>query len=555
MAKIGPYIVGVLLIVTAIQAAGIVALLIQRARRTRVERALRESEERFRLMADHAPVMVWTATPDMLCDFFNRTCMEFTGWPLERLLGEGWLECVHPDDVDQCVSTYTPAFATRTPFRLDYRLRRADGVYRSVMDSAVPRFGPDGGFTGYIGCCLDITERKDAEDALLASQERYDLATAAGDVGLWDWRVGTNEVFVDSEITRLLGFEEAEIPNRLDAWLMRIHPEDVAAVMAMEQHHDFHAEAHEMEHRMVHKDGSVRWFLSRGSALRHADGTPSRVIGTSIDITKRKGAEELMRESQAALEVSHREIQHLAGRLIEAQDAERARVARELHDDVSQQLAGLSMAFSALKHRMGGLRGSEELQGDLRALQDRTSTLAEHVRLLSHDLHPTVLQHVGLVAALTTYCSEVQRSHGIAVTCSAQGDFVSIAPEAALCLYRIAQEALRNVVVHAAARRADVRLRRTDDVAEITITDDGKGFDVASAHASRTGLGLVSITERVRLAGGAVSIVTELTKGSRVHAQIPPNAFAKPDASHEPVGRAPREMRITAHGQRPDRMQ
>ena len=219
------------------------------------------------------------------------------------------------------------------------------------------------------------------------------------------------------------------------------------------------------------------------------DGGFTGYVGIDIDITERKNAEDRTRESRAALEASHREIQHLAGRLIEAQDAERARVARDLHDDVSQQLAGLSIALSGLKRRMDESHVSEDLQADLRALHQRTATLAQNVRHLSHDLHPTVLRHAGLVAALTSYCAELERSHGTVVNCSAEGDFAAIAPEAALCLYRIAQEALRNVIAHAGASRADVRLRRTGDHAEITIADDGKGFDLAGSLEAGQGPG------------------------------------------------------------------
>ena len=125
-----------------------------------------------------------------------------------------------------------------------------------------------------------------------------------------------------------------------------------------------------------------------------------------------------------------------------------------------------------------------------------------------------MLRHGGLVAALTSYCAELERSHGTVLTCSAEGDFASIAPEVALCLYRIAQEALRNVVAHAGASRADVRLLRSGDHAEMTIADDGKGFDVARSLERGKGLGLVSIRERVRLAGGTVSFEAEPAEGN-----------------------------------------
>jgi PAS domain S-box-containing protein len=396
------YVIGALLIVVSIQAAAIVALLIRERKRTRDERALRESEERFRLLADRAPVIIWTVRPDTTLDYVNSTAVVFTGLPVEKLLEKGWLDAVHPADLDHLFGISIPAFETRTPFVMDYRIRGADGAYRWLLDLGVPKYGADGSFAGYIGCSIDITERKHAEDQI--------------------------------------------------------------------------------------------------------------------------------RASRAELAVSHREIQHLAGRLIEAQDAERARVARDLHDDVSQQLAGLSIAFSGLRHRMEEMLANQELQSDLRSLQERTAALAQNVRHLSHDLHPTVLRHAGLVPALASYCAEVERSHGTACKCSAEGDFISIAPETALCLYRIAQEALRNVIAHAGASRADVRLLRVGDDVELTIEDDGHGFDVTGFRNRGAGLGLVSITERVRLAKGTVGIASEPGKGTCVRVRIPGNMSVKSGA-------------------------
>jgi two-component system sensor histidine kinase UhpB len=179
---------------------------------------------------------------------------------------------------------------------------------------------------------------------------------------------------------------------------------------------------------------------------------------------------------------------------------------------------------------MDELNVSDEVQADLRGLHERTTTLAQNVRHLSHDLHPTVLRHAGLVAALTSYCAEVERSHGTALECSAEGDFASIAPEVALCLYRIAQEALRNVIAHAGANRADIRLLRTGDDTELTVTDNGNGFDVTNSLERGKGLGLVSIAERVRLARGTVSIASEPMKGTSVCVRIPANAPVKSGA-------------------------
>lgn len=186
----------------------------------------------------------------------------------------------------------------------------------------------------------------------------------------------------------------------------------------------------------------------------------------------------------------------------------------------SQQLAGLSIALSGLKRRAVAMPNGEELEATVASLQRKTATVADSVRNLSHDLHPDVLRHVGLASALTTYCRELSGSPALVVTCGAEGDVEPIGPEAALCLYRIAQEALHNVVKHANARHATVRLLCSSGIAELTIADDGQGFDIRTRRHGK-GIGLVSVTERARFLGGTVSIVTTVNKGTEIRVRIP----------------------------------
>src|SRR6478736_6408032 len=133
---------------------------------------VRESEERFRLVANTAPVMIWMAGPDKLCNYFNQPWLEFTGRPLEAELGNGWAEGVHHDDLKPCMETYSLAFDQRQSFAMEYRLRRNDGEHRWILDIGVPRFNPDGSFAGYIGSCLDVTDRRLAEEALASVGRR-----------------------------------------------------------------------------------------------------------------------------------------------------------------------------------------------------------------------------------------------------------------------------------------------------------------------------------------------------------------------------------------------
>ena len=150
--------------------------------RKRAAAALRESEERFRNMADTAPVMIWVSGPDKLCTFFNKGWLAFTGRTLEHELGNGWIASVHPDDVDRCVAIYSSSFDARRSFQMEYRLRRADGEYRWVLDSGVPRFEPGGAFAGYIGSGIDVTDLRRTQEEILTGQKLESLGVLAGGI-------------------------------------------------------------------------------------------------------------------------------------------------------------------------------------------------------------------------------------------------------------------------------------------------------------------------------------------------------------------------------------
>ena len=216
---------------------------------------------------------------------------------------------------------------------------------------------------------------------------------------------------------------------------------------------------------------------------------------------------------------AQRGLVELAGRLLTAQEEERRRIARDLHDDVSQELVALSMALNALGSRFPN-GGAPELSREIAGLQARTAEAAEGIRQLSHALHPGVLEHVGLVAALRGYCREFEREHGLAVTFRADGALGAVPSDVALCLYRVTQEGLRNVVRHAGARHAQVAVRREEDEAVLIVGDDGCGFDLAEARGRR-GLGLISLDERVRLVRGRLTIDTQRQRGTELRIVVP----------------------------------
>ena len=227
---------------------------------------------------------------------------------------------------------------------------------------------------------------------------------------------------------------------------------------------------------------------------------------------ERQRAARAGRESQEA-------IRDLAGRLMTAQEEERRRIARDLHDDVNQELAAQSIALSTLGDRLPGGTAASVRQ-EVARLQARTVELARVIRDLSHSLHPGVLEHAGLVAALRSYCGAWQRENGLPVAFRADGDLGTVPSAVALCLYRVTQEGLGNVARHAKARRARVTVSHEGNAVVLVIGDDGRGFDPAEARR-REGLGLISLDERVRLVGGRMAVDTQSQRGTELRIVVP----------------------------------
>ena len=366
-----------------LEALLISGLMWQRAKRRKAESALtyalktaQESEERFRLVANTAPVMIWMSGPDKLCNYFNQPWLEFTGRPLEAQLGDGWAWSVHQDDMKECIDTYVRSFDRRESFTMQYRLRRNDGDYRWVLDSGVPRFEADGSFTGYIGSCIDITERKLAEEAL---------------------------------------------------------------------------------------------------------STVSR-------------------------------------RLIDAQEQERTRIARELHDDINQRIAMVGIELDMLEQQPSGL--AKETRRRMREISRYLSEIGSEIQAISHRLHSSKLEFLGLVVACRSFCREVATRHKVTVDFGAEEIPPEVSQEVSLCLFRVLQESLNNAIKHSGAQQFEVRLRGVSREIQLTVRDSGIGLDTEAARNSQ-GLGLVSMRERVSLLKGTLLIASKPMQGTEIVVCIP----------------------------------
>ncbi len=366
------------------QTVGIIVGFRDDTQRREAERVVRESEERFRLVANAAPVMIWMSGVDKLCTYFNQGWIDFTGRSLSKELGswlgrKGWSI---PGTWHKSRRPSEQAFDQREPFQMQYRLRRHDGEYRWVFDQGVPRLDVDGFFTGYIGSCVDITERKQAEEAL------------AG--------------------------------------------------------------------------------MSR--------------------------------------------------KLLEAQEQERARIGRELHDDINQRLSLLSVEIDQMKEVSPVTFG--ELRSRMDELGKRTSEISAVVQSLSHELHSSKLEYLGLVSAMKSFCKEFGDKHKVEVDFDSEGVQSTLPTDVSLCLIRVMQEGLHNPLKHSGVKLFDVTLLGSPTEIRLTVRDFGKGFDPELAK-DIPGLGLISMRERVRLVQGMISITSKPQSGTEIDVRIPMSAGAQ----------------------------
>jgi PAS domain S-box-containing protein len=270
----------------------------------RAQQALAESEARFRNMADSAPVMMWVTDSAGHCTYLNRRWYEFTGQKPEEGEGLGWLDAVHPEDRAIAEQAFLAANAQRADYRVDFRLRRADGVYRWTIDAAAARFAEDGEYLGYVGSVIDIEERREAEDRLALSEEQLRLATESAEIGLWDVDVVTDTLFWPPRVKAMFGISP-DVPVSMADFFAGLHPDDRAhTAEAFEAACDPERRAlYDVEYRTVGKeDGVVRWVAAKGRGLFSPEGLCTRVIGTAIDITARKSDEARLRHLNEQLE-------------------------------------------------------------------------------------------------------------------------------------------------------------------------------------------------------------------------------------------------------------
>src|SRR6516164_8496051 len=278
---------------------------------------LRESEERFRNMADTAPVMIWVSGPDKGCTFFNKGWLAFTGRTMEQELGNGWAEGVYPDDLQRCLAIYSASFDMRQSFQMEYRLRQADGEYRWILDKGVPRFALGGAFEGYIGSCIDITERKHEEElreelrrererlAEARGMERFRLSFEEAPVGMALIRDDGVWLRANRALCDMTGYTETELVSH-DRDIR--HPNDRAQeLLLLSRLRSGELTAGRLEERYLHKQGRTIYVLLSIAVIgRDEAGRPIHFVAHVLDLTDRKLVEQELEASRAQMVTSSR---------------------------------------------------------------------------------------------------------------------------------------------------------------------------------------------------------------------------------------------------------
>jgi PAS domain S-box-containing protein len=473
--------------------------------------ALRRSEVRLARAEAFSLVMLthvgldgrWLKVPPTLCDLL--------GYSEEELLAGTFKDVTHPDDFEadwsQCQRLIRGEIKS---FDLEKRYIHKDGrtiwVYLNcsvVEDDA----GKPVHFITYI---RDITDRKFAEQKLLESNERNQaILRALPDLMFLQTKEGVYLDYHARNLSDLLVPPETFLGKNIS----EVMPHELAdRVKECIARLNGSVETQVLEYSLEIA-GEERYFEAR---LVSAEG--DKVLSIVRDVTESRRAADALRNSEEKLLLSNREGRELAARLLTAQESERRRIALLLHDDLSQNIAAMGVAISRLKRKLP--ESSELMTAELDQLGAQTNELTTQIRKLSHQLHPDVLEHVGLVAALESELTEFRHNERIKVEFKTAIKREPIPLDVSVCLYRVAIEALRNVSKHSGASSANIVLAEDDDFLTLEVADSGHGFDVERAKRG-SGLGLISAEERVKLLRGSLVVKSRPEGGTVLLARIP----------------------------------
>ena len=470
--------------------------------RKMTEEALRVSEERLRLAqrAAHVGTFEWDVRTSV--NTWTQEQEALYGLPPGSFGGTyaAFENLIHPDDRVRLREIVDATLKTGQPTTGEWRVVWPDGSVHWLAAYWEVLRNDSGEASRVIGVNIDITQRKLAEEALRESEERFRLVANTAPVMIWMSGLDSNPTYFNQLWLDFTGLSETDLKNGLAGI---VHPEDYPQCHEVYCRGFDQRQLFKKECRLRRRDGQYRWILDIGVPRFHKDGSFAGYIGSCIDVTDQKLAE------QAQLSMTKK--------LVEAQEQERARIARELHDDITQRLAMLALEFGQVQDNHPNL--PPETLNRMHELRQRTSQISADVQALSHDLHSSQLDILGVVGGMKGWCKEFSERQGMRIDCT--HDLRSALPtEIGLCLFRVLQEALHNSAKHSGVKRIEVHLHEESGEIHLTVSDFGRGFDVEAANQGK-GLGLTSMRERVRLVSGTITVDSKPMGGTTIHVRVP----------------------------------
>jgi PAS domain S-box-containing protein len=468
------------------------------------EEALRNSQERFRLAARAGKMFAyeWDVATDVVVRSGDVTDVLGAGSdaPLTR---QQILSRVHPDDQ----ALFAASAIERTPenpnVQITYRMLATDGSIVWVEKTAQAFFDEDSRMVRMIGMISAVTERKRAEETLRQSEEKFRSVFRDAGVGMVIVSPEGRFLAANGTFCDCLGYTEKELLGKTvqsvtfgEDWPSFAQKLNSAIIDG--------GSFQSFQKRCLHKSGRVVCTESTASVIRSRDGSPQYIVGGVLDITKRKEAEEA--------------LSNINRRLTEAQEKERTRIARDLHDDINQRLGMLAVEIEELKRNQPD--SATELRRQLTEIGEWINGVSLGVQSISHQLHSPQLEYLGIVAAMKSFCRDFGARQKVEIDFTNDEIPQLVSHEVSLCLFRIMQEALHNAAKHSGVHHFVVRLNSSSRDLHLTVSDRGAGFDVEWA-INKGGLGLISMRERVRLVSGTIVIESKPTGGTTIHVRVP----------------------------------